>query len=114
MARLGKWNPSRALEKFRHELDDLLKRFPSERGWLKEWERFRYGRQWNHMSTTTNSVFGSTCRVSIPAMLISRLRTEFLPSRVRARKSVRLKSRIIFAVGSINAPSSAPFRCPKE
>lgn len=38
MAPVGKWNPSRALEKFRHELDDPLERFGSERSWLKEWE----------------------------------------------------------------------------
>jgi HSP20 family protein len=41
MASLRKWNPSGALEKFRYELDDLLERFGSERGWLKEWEPIR-------------------------------------------------------------------------
>lgn len=35
---LEKWNASRELEKFRHDFDDLLERFGSERGWFKEWE----------------------------------------------------------------------------
>lgn len=38
MTLLEKWNASRELEKFRHEFDDLLERFGSERGWFKEWE----------------------------------------------------------------------------
>ena len=38
MALLEKWSPSRELEKFRHEFDELLERFGSERSWFKEWE----------------------------------------------------------------------------
>ncbi|MGO9605467.1 MAG: Hsp20/alpha crystallin family protein [Candidatus Binataceae bacterium] len=39
MAMLEKWLPSKELEKFRHELDDLVERFGVERhGWLKEWD----------------------------------------------------------------------------
>ena len=38
MGLLEKWNPSRELERVRHEFDDLLERFGSERSWFKEWE----------------------------------------------------------------------------
>jgi HSP20 family protein len=38
MTFLEKWPASRDLDKFRHEFDDLLERFGSERGWFKEWE----------------------------------------------------------------------------
>ena len=39
MALLGKWNPSRELERLRHEFDDLLERFGFEPGGLmKEWQ----------------------------------------------------------------------------
>lgn len=39
MALLERWNPSRDLERFRHEVDDLLEKFGLERGpFLKDWE----------------------------------------------------------------------------
>ncbi len=39
MALLDRWNPSRDLERFRHEVDDLLEKFGLERGaFLKDWE----------------------------------------------------------------------------
>jgi HSP20 family protein len=39
MALLEKWNPSRELERLRHEFDDVLERFGFERGGLfKEWQ----------------------------------------------------------------------------
>jgi HSP20 family protein len=38
MALLEKWRPPRELERFRHELDDLLERFGLEHNWIKEWE----------------------------------------------------------------------------
>lgn len=39
MAFLEKWNPSKDLEKLRHEFDDLLQRFGLERGGVfKEWQ----------------------------------------------------------------------------
>jgi len=39
MALLEKWNPSRELERLRHEFDDLFERFGFERGGLlKEWQ----------------------------------------------------------------------------
>lgn len=37
MSLLERWNPSRELEKFRREFDDLLERFGTDR-WFKEWE----------------------------------------------------------------------------
>jgi HSP20 family protein len=41
MALLERWNPSRDLERFRHEVDDLLEKFGLERGaFLKDWESF--------------------------------------------------------------------------
>jgi HSP20 family protein len=41
MALLEKWNPSRDLEHFRHEVDDLLEKFGLERGaFSKDWESF--------------------------------------------------------------------------
>jgi len=39
MALLEKWNPSRELERFRHEFDDLFERFGFEPGGLfKDWQ----------------------------------------------------------------------------
>lgn len=38
MALLEKWNPSRELERFRREFDDLLEKFGLEGGIFKEWE----------------------------------------------------------------------------
>ncbi len=39
MALLEKWNPSRELERFRHEFDNLFERFGFERGRLfKDWQ----------------------------------------------------------------------------
>jgi HSP20 family protein len=39
MSLLERWNPSRDLERFRHEVDDLLEKFGLERGaFLKDWE----------------------------------------------------------------------------
>src|SRR6516165_2239466 len=41
MSLLEKWNPSRDLERFRHEVDELLERFGLERGALrKDWVSF--------------------------------------------------------------------------
>jgi len=41
MALLERWNPSRDLERFRHEVDDLLEKFGLERGaFPKDWESF--------------------------------------------------------------------------
>lgn len=38
MTLLERWNPSRELERFRHEFDDLLEKFGLEGGIFKEWE----------------------------------------------------------------------------
>ncbi|HYB90518.1 MAG TPA: Hsp20/alpha crystallin family protein [Candidatus Binataceae bacterium] len=38
MALMERWNPSRELEKFRHDFDDLLERLGFEHGRLMEWE----------------------------------------------------------------------------
>ena len=44
MTLLEKWNPSRDLERLRHEFDDLLERLGSERGGLfKEWQSTSLG-----------------------------------------------------------------------
>jgi HSP20 family protein len=41
MSLLEKWNPTRDLERFGHEVDDLLEKFGLERGaWRKDWESF--------------------------------------------------------------------------
>jgi HSP20 family protein len=41
MSLLERWNPSRDLERFRHEVDDLLEKFGFERGAvLRDWESF--------------------------------------------------------------------------
>ena len=41
MSLLERWNPSRDLERFRHEVDELLEKFGLERGaLLKDWESF--------------------------------------------------------------------------
>jgi HSP20 family protein len=41
MSLLERWNPSRDLERFRHEVDDLLEKFGLERGaFVKDWESF--------------------------------------------------------------------------
>lgn len=41
MSLLQRWNPSRDLERFRHEVDDLLEKFGLESGtFLKDWEPF--------------------------------------------------------------------------
>lgn len=41
MALPEKWNPSRDLERFRHEVDDLLEQFGFQRGaFRKDWESF--------------------------------------------------------------------------
>jgi hypothetical protein len=41
MALLERWNPSGDLERFRHDVDDLLEKFGLERGsFLKDWESF--------------------------------------------------------------------------
>jgi HSP20 family protein len=33
-----KWHPARELERFRHQMDDLLEHFGLEHHWLKDWE----------------------------------------------------------------------------
>lgn len=38
MSLLEKWNPSRELERFRNQFDDLFERFGFEPGLLKEWQ----------------------------------------------------------------------------
>jgi len=46
MALLEKWRPSRELERFRSEFDDLLDRFGFDRDWFgRDWFRFPAGRE---------------------------------------------------------------------
>ncbi len=38
MPAFQKWHPSRDLERFRREVDELLERFGFEHNWVKEWQ----------------------------------------------------------------------------
>ena len=116
MSLLERWNPSRDLERFRHEVDDLLEKFGFERGAsLKDWESFATFRP-----AIESYVDGDkfTVRMELPGIDPKKVDIKVTGGvlTVRARASKRAKpGRMISIAARFGTDrSSGRFRCRRE